>query len=498
MRLLIPLFSIFAAGYSHFEDANCSKTKECIFVPPGCEKSNSCVMKFSYKAVGDDTTEMELFSSNNDPTNNYVAVGFSKDASMGNDHVTQCVFPDNGQPEAHLSFNFGKSNSPPTEPADLDFETNSLKVIHAHKMDGGFYCHISQKSSKPVRQYAPDLDTEHTIFLVRGKARRPRDLGIHTLDPNAPDFPFISNNQLNVGHFSEEQTPSEAPNEPNSPEVPSSPGPMNATAAAPPSHPGKPDGWFDLPTKHFLIKLHGALMISAWLFFVALAILSARYLREHFPSSNPGGLKWWFHLHRIFNVSAVFLILVSTALIFVAKEFNWTGPVASNTYQANSSPGSVHSLVGTIAILVAIIQPIMSMLRCAPDTGARPIFNWSHRILGIFGLICALVAVVIAGNSFVGLWSDSNWSFSIVIFYIVIFIAALIGFEILSFMKVKQNKSSDLELHKRNGHHYDDRGHMRSRQSYPKKSMYGTLVLYIIFGLFAACLCTALCIMLLI
>ncbi|RCN50778.1 hypothetical protein ANCCAN_03164 [Ancylostoma caninum] len=142
-------------------------------------------------------------------------------------------------------------------------------------------------------------------------------------------------------------------------------------------------------TRIWLIKVHGILMVFAWMVLIASAVLSARYLRDHFSKSAPWGLKWWFHIHRTLNIAALPFILISTLLIFIAKDWTWRGPSVNRSSSTNTNPGSVHSLFGTIAILVAVIQPLLALIRCQPDTGARPIFNWSHRILGVTGVVCA-------------------------------------------------------------------------------------------------------------
>uniref|UniRef100_A0A1I7WAB1 Cytochrome b561 domain-containing protein n=1 Tax=Heterorhabditis bacteriophora TaxID=37862 RepID=A0A1I7WAB1_HETBA len=43
----------------------------------------------------------------------------------------------------------------------------------------------------------------------------------------------------------------------------------------------------------------------------------------------------------------------------------------------------------TVAVIISLVQPILALMRCAPDTGARPIFNWTHRSLGLIGITFA-------------------------------------------------------------------------------------------------------------
>ncbi|VDN53696.1 unnamed protein product [Dracunculus medinensis] len=75
-----------------------------------------------------------------------------------------------------------------------------------------------------------------------------------------------------------------------------------------------------------------------------------------------------------------------------------------HTLERNLSYGSIHSLVGVLSVILAVMQPFGSLLRCAPDNRYRPIFNWSHLIAVIFFktfinhrfVACLLLALYIA------------------------------------------------------------------------------------------------------
>ncbi|EYC24980.1 hypothetical protein Y032_0012g1619 [Ancylostoma ceylanicum] len=408
-----------------------------------------------------------------------MAVAFSEDDSMGDDFVTQCVFPAGGEPTAHFSLNVGKSNVPPNEEADKAAEEQNLKLVHAHKGEDGMYCHFRQKSTNGESKFAPVLDKDQHIFLARGKARDGRSLDIHSLDPTSVNFPYITNEKVNV---MKRDAPAQAP--------------TNASAA---EEETADEPFISRDTKFWLIKVHGMLMIFAWMVLVASAVLSARYLRDHFSNSAPWGLKWWFHIHRTLNIAALPFILISTFLIFLAKDWTWEGPSVNQSSSFNFSPGSLHSLFGTIAILVAIIQPLLALMRCQPDTGARPIFNWTHRILGITGIVLAIVAILIAANSFVSLWSNPSWCVLVVIFYIVVVVLSVALFELLSYMKSKaSSKTTAMEMRNRTSHRYDDSGRVVNSPAkiIHKKPLYGIAALYFAFALFSFCVAALLMVML--
>ncbi|KHJ98927.1 hypothetical protein OESDEN_01092 [Oesophagostomum dentatum] len=152
-----------------------------------------------------------------------------------------------------------------------------------------------------------------------------------------------------------------------------------------------------------------------------------------------------------------------------------------------------------MAVLIAIMQPLIALMRCQPDTGARPIFNWTHRIMGITGIFFALIAILIAANSFEGLWSDASWAFGIAIFYVVIAILTVVVLELLSYLASKApNKTSSMEMRNRAQHRFDDSGNVISSppKTVNKRPMYGTAAVYFIFVLFSLCIAALLIVML--
>ncbi|KIH47342.1 hypothetical protein ANCDUO_22600, partial [Ancylostoma duodenale] len=304
----------------HFEQSTCDKQKKCIFSPVVCEKRNDCNLIFSYSPHEDGWVDMEMFSTNDVPSNSYMAVGFSEDDSMGDDAVTQCVFLAGGEPTAHFSFNVGKSNVPPSDEIDKAAEEENLKLVHAHKGEDGMYCHWRQKNTNGESKFAPVLDKDHHIFLARGKARDGRSLDIHGLDPTSVNYPYITDKKLNMMK--------------RGTNIPAPPNGTEAKVAEETS-----ESSMDPQTRIWLIKVHGMLMIFAWIVMVASAVLSARYLRDHFSKSAPWGLKWWFHIHRTLNIAAVPLILISTLLIFIAKDWTWRGPSVNKSSSANTGAG---------------------------------------------------------------------------------------------------------------------------------------------------------------
>ncbi|KAE9417995.1 hypothetical protein Angca_000013, partial [Angiostrongylus cantonensis] len=454
----------------------------------GCLDRGDCTQMFTYSANEDGWVDMEMASSNDFPSYNYMAVGFSNDDKMGDEPVTQCVFPNTGKAGAYFSYNVDKNNEDPTAAVDLTAEKENLKLIHAHRGEDGMYCHFRQMSSKESK-FAPNLDKEYQLFLVRGETDDPKGPGLHSVDPRSAGYPYITERRINVGQMQKRDAEPKLDKGSDN-DTMGSTLETETTALA---------SWPSPETKFWLVRVHGILMILPWFVFLMTGVLSARYLRDNFSSSTPFGLKWWFHLHRTLNLIALPFIVVSTLIIFIAKNWTWRGPNIYKSISANFSSGSVHSMLGAIAILIAILQPLLALMRCHPDTGARPLFNWVHRSLGITGIIFAVIAILIAANSFLSLWSSSSWSIVVIIFYIIVTILSIVLFEILSHLKNKApNKTMSMEMRNRSAHRYDDSGKVIN--SPPKiinqRPLHGLAALWVFFVLFSICVAALLIVML--
>ncbi|KAK6024342.1 DOMON domain protein [Ostertagia ostertagi] len=78
----------------YFDSSSCGIDKECV-LPTECYRGASG-MEFSYKMMSDSLMRIELFSIATD-NNQYVAVGFSDDDHMGNDHVIRMLSSDKSE-----------------------------------------------------------------------------------------------------------------------------------------------------------------------------------------------------------------------------------------------------------------------------------------------------------------------------------------------------------------------------------------------------------------
>ncbi|KAK1885269.1 putative ferric-chelate reductase 1 [Dissostichus eleginoides] len=114
-----------------------------------------------------------------------------------------------------------------------------------------------------------------------------------------------------------------------------------------------------------LIKIHGVLMMTVWMWMVSTAIFIARHYKNVWPEKTVLGQKLWFQLHRTIMVLAVLL-----------------------TAHAGS-----HPYIGCTVMVLSLIQLIMGALRPAPDSPRRIIFNWMHLVTGTAGQVLAVACV---------------------------------------------------------------------------------------------------------
>lgn len=130
-------------------------------------------------------------------------------------------------------------------------------------------------------------------------------------------------------------------------------------------------------------------MLIGWFGLIAVGIFSARYLKGALPDKRIGKLHAWFQIHRAVNFLAVLLIICAALLVLIAKDLRWTGPMSDAPPEYNFGAGSVHSLLGLIAIILSILQPILALCRCGHDHPKRFMFNWTHRFIGLTAVIFA-------------------------------------------------------------------------------------------------------------
>uniref|UniRef100_A0A5S6Q7F7 Cytochrome b561 domain-containing protein n=1 Tax=Trichuris muris TaxID=70415 RepID=A0A5S6Q7F7_TRIMR len=354
--LLLVLAPLVSGCLKH----DCGRTKGCMFNPTNCELSK-CQMIFTYEPKSEfvDFDVSYLFGSAEMAKNRYIAVGFSETQDMDGTSTVQCIFPSDDQPSVGLGYTVGHKFMTIEDPAVIN---RNVVLLNASSIDGTVGCSFSRRivPTEHEDKIRP-LNRPYYLLVAVGKLDSSGEsLRIHPTDPTASDYPYISSAKTN---FSSEHSFHDHHDYDHQH--------GNALAAQP-------------NVKRILKKTHGSLMILGWWFFVASAILCARFLKPYKSERNFFGIKLWFLLHRTLNVVAIALIAVAFVLIFVAADGRWTG---------SDFPGGTHAILGMTASIGVFIQPIVSYFRCAPHDSKRFVFNWVHGNIGYLSWCCAAAAI---------------------------------------------------------------------------------------------------------
>uniref|UniRef100_A0A915C3W3 ascorbate ferrireductase (transmembrane) n=1 Tax=Parascaris univalens TaxID=6257 RepID=A0A915C3W3_PARUN len=188
--------------------------------------------------------------------------------------------------------------------------------------------------------------------------------------------------------------------------------------------------------KDLLTKIHGSCLVLAWLFFMTVGMMCARYFKSHWSNRTICGLQLWFHVHRTFNLIAAALAIAGLVTILIAHGWRWTGPKVGGGSR-NYSIASYHSIFGIFAITFTWLQPFIALLRCGKDHPARAYFNWLHRTLGMVAWVFGIATIVLACNFTKHVTSVQNVTIAICIFLAGTLIAFIVGDALLILLQSK-------------------------------------------------------------
>jgi len=131
-------------------------------------------------------------------------------------------------------------------------------------------------------------------------------------------------------------------------------------------------------------KVHGILMIIAYILMASGGIFTSRYLKGVTQDwCLIKGKAAWFVTHVIFMSLCLLLMLMAFIIILVEVK-GW------------SSEAGKHHFAGLFAVIAFLIQPVMASLRPTPDHPRRIVFNWAHRLVGMCGWILGCLSVIFA------------------------------------------------------------------------------------------------------
>ncbi|KAF3703414.1 putative ferric-chelate reductase 1 [Channa argus] len=320
-----------------FSSEGCSHGKSCLRDPVGCQPESDphC---FFLSFTTDEAGWSVMFELSG-PAEGYISLALSLDKWMGNDDAYLCI---NDGSSIIIRPAYVPGRTHPELATEKDIWGQAWRLA-----DGVIQCRFHRNIIQPNRF---NLNQSYFLFLAHGRS----DQGfIHRHDRQ----PLISTNQIVITGHPQDLSGSRSP---------------------------------------LLIKFHGMLMLTAWMWMVSTAIFIARHYKHLWPNTNLLGQRLWFQLHRTMMVLAVVLTGAAFALPFIYRR-GWSKHAGSHPY------------IGCAVMALCVIQPIMAMLRPAPEAPRRIIFNWLHFGAGTAGQILAVVCMFL-GASQQALLLASLWS----------------------------------------------------------------------------------------
>ncbi|XP_060584907.1 putative ferric-chelate reductase 1 [Ruditapes philippinarum] len=334
MRVLITvlLVNLFACVTKAALDkpAECGSDRGCY---SDCD--GTCKFVVTWKENGgniDFTLSLTLESGGSDQ---WIALGLSDDQQMGSDSVTECVM-NGGNVAVSKSYNPGKFNSPLAE------KSTGLTNAQGSVTDGVLTCSYTQTKTSSNSQIF-NLDTDWYLLVANGKASNGFK-SQHRVDT----LPAISPEKADLQSTDD----------------------LSGTAKA------------------VMVKLHGSLMMIAWIFCASIGIVLSRHYKPMWPNSQVCSEKVWFTFHRICMISAFVTCSAGFIIIFVDVK-DWSDLAGATKWQR------AHPYLGVIVTFCVVLNPIMALFRPHPDAKRRYIFSWAHWFVGTVAQILSGLALIL-------------------------------------------------------------------------------------------------------
>uniref|UniRef100_A0A915KXS5 DOMON domain-containing protein n=1 Tax=Romanomermis culicivorax TaxID=13658 RepID=A0A915KXS5_ROMCU len=188
---------------------NCNKGKFCQSKPANCDPQTNCIYFLSYAPnPADKTVTWELLGDVGGSNQKYIALGLSKDQSMGDDALIYCAMGSNVAPIVGLAGNpVGHSSTVAVNDPLLTVKKQlhfCLQVNSNVQLTGGgltgtkLWCRVVQKITPTVNSsYVWNLNGGYYFLMASGKFdSKSSKFGIHATGED-PMFPYVSNSIVN-------------------------------------------------------------------------------------------------------------------------------------------------------------------------------------------------------------------------------------------------------------------------------------------------------------
>jgi hypothetical protein len=322
---------------------DCGITSGCFTHPANC-KNDKCVFIMKWVDMGTkNQTQFEMWGRAGGSVSvnaMWLAIGFSKDNKMGDDCVVLCKHNSKDKYAAVQHY----YNRYKSTPEILDANDTTVGLTDAGVAVNGNFLMCSFARQKQHNDVANYFDLSKKFFILAAYGDYANGV-IDFHDVKLPSYGAVNFESTNV--YSS-----------------------------------------DLITVPAKAKIHGCLMVFAWVFLASIGILIARYFKNLGGKRKVLNVHIWFLIHRS-CMSLVWLISIASFLIILwNNEWNWV-------LKASKIP-FLHSVFGMLTIGLTFIQPIMGFVRCDHGHRYRYVFDYSHSTVGILAIACAIVSIFLA------------------------------------------------------------------------------------------------------
>ncbi|CAO1330498.1 unnamed protein product [Diamesa serratosioi] len=321
------------------DDANnvyngCSETKTCFGLPNGCLLTKNCISLGAVIYEKDSRFIFEMISSNRAA---FIAMGLSTDRLMGDDLAIECVNEGaSGIVKAYVSLTFKGNEIAGSNRSKVN--QNIINLLESRYEDGRVYCRVELDNFYVVDGNRFDLVNEkYYLLLVSGTSLRIGSVGFHDInfEPSAESLKLTEVSEVK----------------------------------------GRTRTWY---------KIHGCLMVFAWIGTSTVGIIVARYFKKTWVGSQMFGKELWFVAHQFCMGTTVILSIIAFTIIFID-----VGEYLTN----------YHALLGTATFAFCLLQPIAGLLRPSPSHRFRKYFNIAHFTFGNVTHLMAFVTIILAVTS---------------------------------------------------------------------------------------------------
>ncbi|KAG4077096.1 hypothetical protein HA402_016083 [Bradysia odoriphaga] len=154
----------------------CGSVKTCFGMPIGCLNELSCEAVAAV-LVEDDLYEFELQSE--DARAAYVSFALSRDTTMGDDSVIECVI-ENGTVRAYTSWNTARPSIGNTRE---DVEQGIIEQVNGTYIDGKIYCKVRRDKATFIRGHEFNLAwADFHFMLATGTSFTANNIQMHDLN----------------------------------------------------------------------------------------------------------------------------------------------------------------------------------------------------------------------------------------------------------------------------------------------------------------------------